>query len=74
LFFVRRHEFLREGGWFIIKYLVAQKTKIEKSINLNSDIHSTAPFNSYSLKICFLFMPELKKLLSLQAIFKQHNV
>jgi hypothetical protein len=56
------------------EYLVTQKTKIEKSGNLNSDNHATASINSYSLKICFLLMSEIKKLLSLQAIFKQHNV
>lgn len=36
-------------------------TKIEKSTNLNSDRPSIPVFNSYTLKICLLFVSEIKK-------------
>jgi len=51
-----------------------QNTKIEKSVNqINKDAVQLSLI-SYSLKICSLLMPEIKKTLSLCAIFKQHNV
>jgi len=55
-------------------FLMIQNTKIEKSVNqINKDAVQLSLI-SYSLKICSLLMPEIKKILSLCAIFKQHNV
>jgi len=51
-----------------------QNTKIEKSGNQLNNEAAQLTLISYSLKICSLLMAEIKKLLSLCAIFKQHNV